>query len=166
MVDGDQSVTLLWDGEPLQGAGSFFEGTHSATLPSLFGAAQTVCWTQRVKVVRSLSLAQTQHAGLEKGLTAGMAAVSALTPAPGRGKRPIRDETPLKEAIQAVLLRGDVVGLLTVTRERVQATVTPYCGRGRGGAKRPTDTQTPVHYRIRQVQRDDVAITARCHRLG
>lgn len=139
VVDGTQAATLLWDGERLLGAGYEFERSQTATVNG-----QTVSWTERVQVVRSLKLTQRQQAGLEKQLAAASAALWALTPPPGPGKRQIREEAALQVAISQVLERYDVKGLLTVTWERQETTVTRYVGRGRGGSQRPTHTESRV----------------------
>lgn len=161
VVDGIQEATLVWDGERLLGAGYEFERPQTATVN-----VQTVSWTERVQVVRSLKLAQRQQAQLEKKLAAASAALWALTPAPGRGKRQIREEAALQTAISQVLERYGVTGLLIVTWERQETTVTRYLGRGRGGPQRPTRTESRVRYVITGVQRNEPAIAARRARLG
>ena len=160
-VDGPQVATLLWDGERLLGAGYEFERPLGA-----MDNEHPVRWTERVQVIRSLALAQRQQATLDKHLATAEAALWALTPAPGRGKHQIRDEAALQAAIARVLDRHDVAGLLTVTWERQERTVTRYAGRGRGGPARPTRTQVQVRYAITGVQRNEPVIAARQYRLG
>jgi transposase len=161
VVDGPQEATLVWDRGRLPGAGYEFERVQTATVNG-----RPVTWTERVQVVRSRALAQRQQAQLEKRLTAASAVLRALTPAPGRGKRQIREEAALQAAISQVLERYDVAGLLTVTWERQETTESHYVGRGRGGPNRPTCTQSQVHYVITEVQRHETAIAARQARLG
>jgi hypothetical protein len=161
IVDGPQEATLLWDGERLLGAGYAFERLLSATVDG-----QRVSWSERVQVVRSRALAKRHQAVLDKHLAAAEAELRALTPAPGRGKRQIRDEAVLQAAVATVLAQYDVAGLLRVTWERQETTVTRYVGRGRGGPDRPTRTSVQVRYVITGVLRDETAITARRHRLG
>jgi transposase len=161
IVDGPQEATLLWEGERLLGAGYEFERSLTAGVNG-----QRVGWSERVQVVRSCALAQHQEATLDKHLGAAEAALRALTPAPGRGKRQIRDEAALQTAVAAVLERYDVAGLLTVRWERHETTVTRYIGRGRGGLHRPTHTEGQVRYVITGVERNEPAIAARRHRLG
>jgi transposase len=161
IVAGAQEATLLWDGKRWLGAGYEFERLLHARV-----AGEPVCWTERVQVVRSPTLAQRQQATLEKRLTAAEAELRALTPAPGRGKRQLRDAETLQAAIMGVLARHDVTGLLTATWERHATTVTRYVGRGRGGPDRPTRTQLQVRYALTGVQRNEEAIAARRHRLG
>lgn len=161
LVDGAQEATLLWDGERLLGAGYECERPLSAMVDG-----HPVHWTERVQVIRSRALAQRQQVTLAKHLVAAEAEVLALTPAPGRGKRQMRDEAALRAAIARVLERHDVAGLLTVTWERHETSVTCYAGRGRGGPARPTRTEVQVRYVITGVERNEAAIAARQHRLG
>jgi transposase len=161
IVDGPQAATLLWDEGRLLGAGYEFARPLSATV-----AGQPVPWTERVQVVRSLELARQQQATLEKHLVAAEVELRALTPAPGRGTRQIREEAALQVAIASVLAQHHVAGLLTVTWERHETTVTRYVGRGRGGPDRPTRTAVQVRDVITGVQRHEAASAARRHRLG
>ena len=161
LVDGPQEATLLWDGERLLGAGYECERALTAEVNG-----QPVCWRERVQVVRSRALAQRQEATLEKHLVAAAAALWALTPAPGRGKRQIHDEAAMQAAVAAVLERYDVVGLLTARWERHETRGTHYVGRGRGGPQRPTRTEVQVRYGMTGVERNEPAIAARRHRLG
>lgn len=161
IVDGPQEATLLWAGEHLLGAGYEFARPLTAVVNG-----QRRGWTERVQVVRSRALAQRQEATLEKHLGAAEAALSALTPAPGRGKRQIRDEAALQAAVAAVVERYDVAGLLTTRGERHETTVNRYVGRGRGGLHRPTRTEVRVRSVLTGVERHEPALAARRHRLG
>lgn len=161
IVDGAQAATLVWDEGQLLGAGYEFERPLSATVDG-----HPVQWTERVQVVRSLALAQRQRATLDKHLAVAETELWALTPAPGRGKRQLREEGALHAAIVGVLERHGVTGLLTVAWERHETTVTRYVGRGRGGPDRPTRTEVQVRYVITVVQQHETAIAARRHRLG
>jgi hypothetical protein len=161
IVDGPQEATLLWDGACLLGAGYEWERPLSAPVEG-----QPVHWTERVQVVRSRALAQRQAVTLEKRLAASEAELRALTPAPGRGKRQIRDEAALQAAIASVVAQHDVAGLLTVTWRRHETPQTHDVGRGRGGPQRLTRTEVDVRYVITDVQRNEATVAARRHRLG
>jgi transposase len=161
LVEGVQEATLLWDGERVLGAGYEFERPLRAMVDG-----SPVCWTERVQVVRSPTLAQRQQATLEKRLAAAEEELRALTPTPGRGKRQLRDADTVQAAIARVLERYAVAGLLTAPWERHETTVTRYVGRGRGGPNRSTHTQVQVRYALTGVQRNEEAIAARRHRLG
>ena len=99
-------------------------------------------------------------------LTQAEAEVWALTPAPGRGKRQIREEAALSEAIARILARHGVKDILRITYQRQETRTTRYVGPGRGGPHRPTRTEVAVRYQITSVVRDEAALTARVHRLG
>src|SRR4029450_12482640 len=161
LVEGVQEATLLWDGERVLGAGYEFERPLRAMVDG-----SPVCWTERVQVVRSPTLAQRQQATLEKRLAAAEEELRALTPTPGRGKRQFRDADTVQAAIARVLERHEVTGLLTAPWERHATTVTRYVGRGRGGPDRSTRTQGQVRYALTGVQRNEEAIAVRRHRLG
>lgn len=161
IVEGAQEATLLWDGERWLGAGYEFARPLRALVDG-----SPVCWTERVQVVRSPTLAQRQQAAREKRLATAEEELRALTPVPGRGKRQIRDAATVQAAMARVLERHDVSGLLTATWERDETTVTRYVGRGRGGPERPTRTQSQVRYTLTGVQRHEAAIAAQRHRLG
>src|SRR4030095_1644617 len=113
IVAGAEESTLLWDGKRWLGAGYEFERPLHAMVDG-----EPVCWTERVQVVRSPTLAQRDKVTLEKRLATAEAALGPRTPAPGRGKRQIRDAETLQAAITGVLARHDVAGLLTATWER------------------------------------------------
>jgi transposase len=161
IVDGAQEATLLWDGTHSLGAGYEWERPLQALVDG-----QPICWTERVQVVRSPTLAQRRQATLAKRLAAAEEELWELTPAPGRGKRQLRDADPLQAAIARVLERHDVAGLLPATWERHETTVTCYVGCGRGGPERSTRTRSQVRYALTGVQRNEEAIAARRHRRG
>src|SRR5206468_3689076 len=108
IVAGAQEATLLWDGERLLGAGYEFERPLHARVDG-----SPVGWTERVQILRSPTLAQRQQATLETHWAAAEEELRALTPAPGRGKRPCRDADTLQAAIARVLEQHGVVGVLT-----------------------------------------------------
>jgi transposase len=139
LVAGAQEATLRWDGKRWLGAGDEFERLLHARV-----AGEPVCWTERVQGGRSPPLAQRQQATLEKRLTAAEAELRALTPAPGRGQRQLRDAATVQAALMGGLARHEVPGLLTATWEQHATTVTRYVGRGRGGPDRPPRPQLQV----------------------
>jgi transposase len=161
VVDGEQTVTLIWDEKGLVGGGYEVERPMSAEVDG-----KPVTWTGRVQVVHSLALAERESQQLEQRLAKAEAALRALTPPPGRGRRPYRDEAALQTAVSHVLERYGVTGLLQVTWQREEETVTRYVGRGRGSPKRPVRTEVRVRYVIAEVRRDEEAIQRRKHRLG
>jgi transposase len=89
-----------------------------------------VSWTERCLLVRSFSYQQTMQAGLERRLAKAEAALRQLTPAPGRGKRQISDETSLQKAIARIEKRYKVAGLfhLAYTQAVTERKVRGYRG--------------------------------------
>jgi transposase len=166
IVDGAQTATLIWDGTQLLGAGYEFPRPLQVFGFDDDGQAQAVSWTERVLVTRSRDLAQAQATHLEQRLTAAMRALYALTPVPGKGKRQIRDAAALEHAIQQTLAQHRVVGLLTVEWGTETQTVTRQLKRGRPSAHSVPLTEERVRYMIRNVQRQETAITAQHDRFG
>ena len=156
-----ESVELLWDGLCLLGAGYEFERQLKAEV-----TGKTVEWTERVQVVRSRDLALQQTKQLVERLSKAEVALRALTPAPGRGKRQFRDETSLRAAIAEVEGQYRTSGLLQVTWQREEQSVTRYVGRGRGSPNRPTRTDVKVRYVVSDVRQDEEAVAKQCQRLG
>jgi transposase len=161
VVDGDQEVQLLWQDERLLGGGYEFERKLQAVV-----AGRTVEWTERVQVIRSQSLAWAQDKALEKRLGEAEAALRALTPPRGRGKRQIEELATLEAAISALLQHHEVSGLLEVEWRREEETRTTYVGPGRGGPGRAQRSETKIRYEITDVRRNAGAIAARRSRHG
>ncbi|MGZ3357240.1 MAG: IS1634 family transposase [Isosphaeraceae bacterium] len=123
-------------------------------------------WIERVQVIRSEALAQSQAAALERRLEKAEAAVRSLTPPPGPGKTQFTTGWELERAVAAVLSEQDVEGLLEVNWEREETSRTRYVGRGRGGPNRPKMTTWSVRYQITTVLRNAAAIRERVERMG
>jgi transposase len=122
--------------------------------------AETKEWMERVVVVRSESYRRVLREGLASRLQRATDELMALTPAPGRGKRQIQDETGLVEAAEAVLKAHDVEGLLSYTFERQEKRRTKYLGRGRGSPDRPKQEIVTVRYQMTTIARQEEAIAA------
>jgi transposase len=123
-------------------------------------------WQERVLVVRSHAYAETQRRHLQERLEKAQAALLALTPPVGRGKRQITEEAALESAAEAVLVKHRVVGLLTYTSARESEQAVKFVGRGRGGANRPQQMSERVRYQITAVTRNEVVITDLLSTLG
>jgi transposase len=123
-------------------------------------------WQERVLVVRSLAYAQTQRPHLEDRLDKAQAALLALTPPVGRGKRQITEEAALQSAASAVLAKHRVTGLLTYSYQRESEQVVKFVGRGRGGANRHQQVSERVRYQISAVERHEAAIAQFVSTLG
>ncbi len=145
----------------LIGRGYEFERTQSAMV------GETVrTWTERVQIIRSETLAQSQAAALERRLEKAGAALRGLTPPPGPGKTQFTTGWELERAVTAVLAEYEVEGLLEVSWEPEETVRTKYVGRGRGGSDRPKTTEWKVRYQITAVSRIEEAIAHRLERLG
>lgn len=123
-------------------------------------------WQERVLIVRSQAYAQTQRRHLEDHLDKAQAALLALTPPVGRGKRQITEEEALQSAAEAVLVKHRVVGLLTYTFTRESEQEVKFVGRGRGGANRPQQVNERVRYQITAVERNEEVIADLVSTLG
>jgi len=160
-VASDQPIALFWDGERLLGAGYEFERSLTAAVGD-----QTVRWVERVQVVRSPALAREQTRQMESRLSGAMADLRKLTPPVGRGYRQQTSVESLQAAIDKVLVRHAVSGLLRVQWRREEQTTTRAIGRGRRGPDRPTRTEVRVRYVITDSERDAEAIQRHTDRLG
>ncbi len=123
-------------------------------------------WQERVLVVRSHAYVETQRHHLQDRLDKAQAALLALTPPVGRGKRQITEEVALESAVEAVLAKHRVAGLLTYTSARESEHVVTFLGRGRGGANRPQQVSERVRYQISAVERNEEAIAHLVSTLG
>ncbi len=108
-------------------------------------------------MLRSHAYAQTQRRRLEERLEKAQAALLALTPPVGRGKRQITE---------AVLVKHHVVGLLTYSFRRESEQTVKFVGRGRGGAKRPQQVSERVRYQLTAVTRNEATIADLVATLG
>jgi transposase len=161
IVHGPELAQLIYDEQGLVGGGYEFERDLGAEV-----AGQTVKWRERVQVVRSLSLAQAKAKQLEQRLSKAEAELRKLTPPPGRGKRQYREESTLIAAVQEVLKRHEVLGLLYVSWHRQETPISRYVGRGRGGIHRQKRSEVKVRYVLTEVYRAEEAINQQKYRLG
>jgi transposase len=122
-------------------------------------------WIERVQIIRSEALAQSQAAALERRLDKAEAALRGLTP-PGPGRARFTIGWELERAVSGLLAEHQVEGLLEVSWEREETSRTKYVGRGRGGPDRPKTTEWDIRYQITTVKRDDTAIRRRVERMG
>jgi transposase len=119
-----------------------------------------VTWQERLLIVRSRALAEAKEQSLEARLAQAEAAILALTPPSGPGKRQFDDPQALQQAIEALLIRYKVADFLAVESER-QVTIRQV--RAYGG--RPVRTEEKVRYQV-QVSRREEAIEQAKQRLG
>ena len=161
IVDGEQTATLIWEGDQLLGGGYEFERIVCAEVGD-----QPLRWTERVGVVFSHALAVQQTRQLETRLAQAKEVLEKLTPQPSRGKRQYRDEADLQTAICLITEQHQVQDLLSVEFRREEKCITRYVGRGRGGPHRKTRKEIQVRYQITNVKRNEAVIAQKRHRFG
>lgn len=117
-------------------------------------------WTERLLVTFSVALVKTQRRGLERRLQRAEEQLLALTPPPGRGRRQWEELVPLQDAVQAILKKRRVEGLLDVTylRHEDERSVRRY-------RDRPSRIERRVRYVI-QVRRNSEAIRMTRRKMG
>lgn len=121
---------------------------------------QWVVWEERLLVVYSPSLARKARQGLAQRLDRAERELLALTPPRGRGKRQWDDREALQRAVQSILKKWRVEGLLEVTYlcEVEQRHIRRY-------RDRAARTEERVRYVV-QVQRNSEAIATTRRLLG
>jgi len=148
-------------GDDQLGMGYEFDRNQTSCIDDV---AQT--WTERVQVIRSEALAQTQLRALQRRLEKAEAAVRALTPPVGPGRVQFTTGWELERAVTAVLAEQEVGDLLEVAWTPEETTRTRYVGRGRGGPARPKKTERTIRYQITTVRRKEEEIPQREARMG
>ncbi len=121
---------------------------------------QAVVWEERLWGVYSPTLAKQARRGLNGRLRWAEQELKALTPPRGRGRRQWKDLEALQAAVQAILRKRRVEGLLEVTyqREVERRHMRKY-------GPRPARVEERVRYAV-QVKRTRAAITAARRRMG
>jgi transposase len=148
-------------GEDPIGTGYEFTRNQTALLD---GCERT--WAERVQVIRSDSLAETQARALQRRLEKAEAAVRALTPPPGPGRVQFTTAWELERAVAAVLAEHEVTDLLEGAWTSEETSRTRYVGPGRGGPDRPKKTEWTIRYQITAVRRHEPVIQGRLLRMG
>jgi transposase len=141
--NAEQSLTPVYrdneDGQPEQIAEGY-EVTASLTCTV---GGKSVVWNERRLVVRSLKQAQATEAALRTRLARAQTELAALNERK-KGKKRFADEEDVLQAVEAVLRRQRVAGLVTVAvEERVQERAV----RAYGG--RPAEVRVERDWRVR-----------------
>jgi len=156
---------LAWNGNRLLGAGGSF--SRELSWPKRPAAASMpFTWGERVLVVRSPALLTQQSKELEAALQQAEAALWALTPPKGPGRRCYRQPTALRAAIRRVEERYGVEGLLKIRWRRQQRGTRRQVGPGRPSPQRAQRVIWEVRCMIEAVERDQAAVAAQHERLG
>ena len=123
-------------------------------------------WTERVLIVNSPSYTKQKEKGLEKRLQNAEKKIYALTPARGRGKRQITDESVLTAVVESILKKHKVEGFLSYDYEKEVETKTSYVGKGRGSENRERKTIEKIRYQITNVGRNKEKIENEIKKYG
>ena len=166
VVDGSQEVELLYGKDDKGNTTLFGAGYELERSCQLEIGEEVFEWSERVQLVKSFSLARRQGAQLEERLRCAEVELRALTPSVGPGRRQLREEESVREAIAEVLQRHGVASFLSVTWRREEQREKRYEGRGRGGAKRKWHWDVVVRYQVLDVCRDEDAIVGAKYRHG
>lgn len=157
--EGGREATRIYlpDEEPEEGSEpesdlAVAEGFEASCRQQTVVHGNQVAWEERCLVVCSFSYKRAQQASLQRRLERAEKALRQLTPARGRGKRPIKDEEGLQRAIARIEKRYKVTGLfqVTYTQEVSEREVRGYRGQ-------PARIERQVRFQV-QVERDEKAI--------
>jgi len=124
-VRGKVRLQPILDGDGKTRLGEAYERRRPLTAETETGTLQ---WDERVLIMRSTAYAQAAVRSLHKRLAQAQSELCALTPPRGRGQRQFTEQAELQTAVDAILERYNVTGLLTVAlqRETEQRTVRTY----------------------------------------
>ena len=114
-VHGKVSLQPVWDRDGKTRLGEAYEHRRRLRAETEMG---TMAWNERVLIVRSAAFARAAVRSLHQRLAQAQADLRALTPPRGRGQRQFTEETTLQAAVDAILERYAVNGLLTVRLQR------------------------------------------------
>jgi len=115
-------------------------------------------WEERAMIVHSESYAGTLGNGLDERLKNAGKKLTNLTPARGKGKRQITEETELRKSADAILKSHRVEGFMDYQFERQEEKESRYIGRGRGKEGRPKQETVKVRCQITNIMRNEEAI--------
>jgi len=121
---------------------------------------QVVTWSERLLLIRSYAFAQAQQIAFAHRLDKAEAALMALTPPPGRGRRQFDDPLALQQAIDKILSRYRVTDYFDLHLQRQVSTrqVRAYKGK-------PVRTKQKVRYQLHLTRREQT-IAQTNFRLG
>jgi transposase len=156
-VSGKVDLQPILDVDGKTRLGEAYEHRRPLTAETETG---TLHWGERVLIVRSTAYAKAAVQSLHKRLAQAQSALRSLTPPRGRGQRQFTEKAELQTAVNAILERYDVTGLLTVALqpETEQRTVRTY-------RKAPARIETRHRY-IVKVKENRTQLRKRELRLG
>lgn len=130
------------------------------------GARESFSFRERVQVVQSEDLRAAQAKSLRDRLRRAQAELRALTPEPRQGCRQYHEEESFKAALEAVLKKHNVAGLLAVSWEMEEHKQKRLVGRGRAGAGRAEREIVTRRCQVTSVVLNRKAVFAAGRRLG
>lgn len=152
LVGEQELVDVFRQPEGEQAPELIVQGYETTRQQEAMVAGERVVWTERVLVIYSPNLAQSQYRGLQGRLQRAEEKLLALTPPPGRGKRQYSDLVPLQAEVAAIMQKHDVTNLLHLTYERQ---VSQH--QKRKYKDRPACIEETMRYQL-HVQRNEEAI--------
>jgi len=130
------------------------------------GELETFSFSERVQVVQSEDLRAAQAKSLRDRLRKAQAEIKGLTPEPRQGRRQYHDEESFKAALEAVLKKHHVAGLIEVGWEMEEQRQRRLVGRGRAGAGRAEREIVTHRCQVTSLVLNRKAIFAAGRRLG
>ncbi len=123
-------------------------------------------WEERVLICNSPNHARIQENGLERRMRTAQEKILALTPERGRGRRQITEESDLMAAVDGILKKHKVEGLVTYEYIKEVEREEKYIGRGRGSRNREKRVLERIRYVITKVDVDRERVNAVVKRFG
>ena len=140
---------------------------RTAQIPAGAGAElESFSFSERVLIVQSEDLRAAQSKSLRDRLRRAQSEIEKLTPEPKQGRRQYSDEESFKAALETVIQKHQVAGLLDVIWETQEFTQQRLIGRGRAGVDRPSREIVTRQIRVKSVKLNRKAIFAAGRRLG
>jgi transposase len=115
---GEQALTGVYREDKAGKRQCIAEGYERQEPLTAVVAGQTITWTERRLVVRSLARARAGEAALRERLAKAQADIVALN-ARRRGKKRFQEVAPLRQAVEAIVERYGVQGLLALSYQEV-----------------------------------------------
>ena len=156
----DSEESLLTDIHDTAGERLLAQGWESSRAQRTEVDGQLLAWQERLWLLYSPSLAAAGYRALDERIDQATAALLALTPQPGRGRRQWRDIEALQAEAAAILNRYRLTGCLDVRYEAIigEHHIRKY-------RDRPPRTEITTRYRL-HVTPNEQALAAVRHHIG
>jgi transposase len=167
-LSGAQRLTLVTkdNGERI-GQGYELSVARTIRIPSdTPGEFETINFCERLLIVQAEDLRAAQAKSLRDRLRRAREEIKALTPAPKQGRRQYSEEESFKAALEAVITKHQVAGLLEVSWEMEERREQRLIGRGRAGTGRASREVVHRRCQITEVSLNRKAVAAAGRRLG